>query len=99
MHIYTLTMIEDLDEDYGTKGYANCFGYSTDFDYLDYSIKNNVTDLHETIYRYGVIEKVEEGLNPVAWERWFYQHNKNNGKYEHIEEPECVKHLVNFAMG
>lgn len=99
MHIYTITMIEDLDDDYGTIGAQRCFGYTTDFEYADSSVKANATDLHEYLYEYAIIEKVEDGLYPCAIERWLYKYDEDNDGFIPIEEPECLKHIINFAIG
>jgi hypothetical protein len=99
MNIYTISVFEGLDEKHGIAGSLRCFGYSKDFKYADESIRNNVTDLNETIYDYAVIEKVEEGLNPIAWDRWFYKYDRKKDIYEPIEEPEILKKYHNFVIG
>lgn len=99
MHIYTITAFQNLDKDYGTSGSIRCFGYSMDFEYADSSVRNNVTDINEKIYNYVVIEKVKDGLNPVARKRWFYKYNIEEDIYESIEEPICVKQFLNFSIG
>ena len=53
----------------------------------------------EFCYDYAVLEKADEGICPNCEERqWFKFDREHNGYFE-IEEPECVKHICNFALG
>jgi len=94
-----------LDNEYGgIAGSSRCVGYYDNFKDADEVVKNNLGDIFETIYNYAVIEKVKPGLYPCCRERWFYKvHIKNNSWqdaiYKPIDEPYCVKHVVNFAIG
>lgn len=99
MYIYTITMIEDIDKKHGAIGSVRCFGYSTDFEYVDSRVRKNATDLHECLYKYAIIEKVEEGLYPCATERWLYEFDFDNGVFNPIEVPESLRHIVNFGIG
>lgn|SRR5690554_3614814 len=105
MYIYTITTFEELDNEYGgIAGSSRCVGYYDNFKDADEVVKNNLGDIFETIYNYAVIEKVEAGLYPACLERQFYKiHVENddyrNVTYEPIDEPECVKCIVNFAIG
>lgn len=105
MYIYTITTFEELDNEYGgIAGASRCVGYYDNFKDADDAVKSNCCDIFETIYNYAVIEKVEPGLYPYCRERWFYQvHIENDdwlsAEYKPIDEPYCVKHFVNFAIG
>ena len=66
------------------------------------AVHRNVTDMHETIYPYAIIEHIEPGLFPVPKEReWFGWDEEKDGFYE-IETPECNKcfpHNFSVALG
>ena len=63
------------------------------------AVHRNVTDMHETIYPYAIIERLEPGLFPGPKEReWFGWDEEKDGFYE-IETPECNKHFPhNFSV-
>lgn len=103
--IYTITVTEKLDID-ATTGFPD-FGsssvpgwYAKKEDAVT-AVENNACDINETCYDYAIIEEIKEGLYgmPLTNHRWFYRFNHNNGKYEPIHEPECLKHFCGFAMG
>jgi len=91
---YTITVFVDYDE----KGIHNsrCVGYYTNFADADEDVKNNNLDIHEYTYTYAVIEKMEEGLYPLAKERWFYEWD---GGYKPMEEPKELIFYTNFCIG
>jgi hypothetical protein len=99
MTIYTITTIQDLDERFGYKGSSRCFGFYTDLDIADKQVRCNATDLHECLYLYAVIEKVEEGISRPTLERWFYKFNLDTREFEPIKETECMKGYSNFSIG
>lgn len=74
-------------------------GYYTDFNDADTVLKENICDVHETIYHYAVIEEIEEGVYPVAQSRWFYKYDKEKDGYYPIDEPAEFKHYSNIALG
>lgn len=52
------------------------------------TIDFNVTDMHETIYPYAIIERVDQGLFPLRKERhWFGRQEEKWGFFD-IEAPE-----------
>ena len=65
----------------------------------DDTLSNNKTDLWEYCYDYGVIEEYHTGLFGYNFKRWFYKYNKETGFYDHIDEPEELKHYAGFAIG
>ena len=56
-------------------------------------------ELYEGCYNYAVLEKVDEGICPYCGERYWFKFDRENNGYFEIEEPECVKHICNFALG
>lgn len=104
MYIYTITTFENFDNKYGRPSNSRCVGYYENFKEADKVVRDNFGDIYEWLYNYAVIEKVESGLYPGCIERWFYKvyienEDYKNVIYKPIEEPECVKHIVNFAIG
>ena len=54
------------------------------------AVHRNVTDMHETIYPYAIIERLEPGLFPAPKERKWYDRNEGKGGYCESEVPSCV---------
>lgn len=99
MNIYTVSVFENLSKRVGIDGDIRCFGYFENYSDAENVLVKNTTDLHETIYNYGVIENYESGLNPLALDRVFFKYNKELDLFIQIEEPRCLEHYVNFVMG
>ena len=97
INIYTITGIIDIDKK-GTTG-ERCFGYFSNFDDAEHCVKENRGDIYEQLYKYAIIEKVEEGLHPYAIERWLYKYIDDMDEYTPIDVPKCLEHIVNFAIG
>lgn len=74
--------------------------YFTKKDAFD-SVINNVCDIWETCYTYALIEAVKPGLYEPASksERWFFKYNRVINKYEPIDEPDDLEHIVGFTIG
>ena len=75
--------------------YGGAWGYYWNREDAVDAVHRNVTDMHETIYPYAIIECLEPGLFPVPKEReWFGWDEDKDGFYE-IETPECNKYFPN----
>lgn len=96
-----ITTFKDFDDKYGISG-ARVWGfYSNKEDALN-TIKNNYTDLWETIYNYAVLEPYYEGISGYDFEtprEWFKYDYMENKYYPLGREPEEAKHYAGFAMG
>ena len=79
--------------------FGGAWGYFWDKASAVDAVHRNVTDMHETIYPYAIIEYLEPGLFPVPKERlWFGWQEEKQGFYE-IETPECDKYYpCNFTI-
>lgn len=96
--IYTVTGIEGFDNE-GTCGALRCFGYYNSLERAERAVVNNACDMWEYLYDYAVIEKVEEGVFPLSFERWFYKFNAREGKFERIPEPKSMGVYINIGIG
>jgi hypothetical protein len=94
---YFITVFNRYD-DYGPHD-CRCWGYYTNIEDAIDVLVNNLTDLWEGCYHYGVIEAIGPGISPYAKPRWFYKYNKHVNMYQLINEPEGLKHFCNFAIG
>ena len=64
--------VSTLEEDDCTELYGGAWGYFWTKESAVDSVHRNMTDMHETIYPYAIVEKLEPGLFPVPKERvWF----------------------------
>ena len=99
--MYFITCLEKIGKGkYGLDvGASRTFGYLDNFDDADEALRQNSCDMHEYLYHYGVIEKVEPGIHPVAEKRWFYKYNGEKNGFYPIEEPKEFEHYINIALG
>ena len=91
--------VEPSDVFYAEFGCQRTWGYYPKYEMAATTLYENKTDLYEGCYEYAVIEKIGYGIAAIAEERQWFKWNKEKCGYFEIEEPECVKHLVNFAIG
>lgn len=94
---YFITVFNSYD-DCGPHN-MRCWGFYTSFEEADLTLRNNLTDLWETCYDYGVIEEYYEGIGSYTFNRWFYKYKQRLNQYTPINEPEELKHYANFALG
>ena len=94
---YFITVFNSYDE-FGPHN-LRCWAFYNDWDDADYTLSNNITDLWETCYNYGIIEEYHTGLFGYNFKRWFYKYNKETGFYNKINEPKELEHYVGFALG
>ena len=94
--------VSTREEDDCKELYGGAWGYYWRKEDAVRAVHRNVTDMHETIYPYAIIEHLEPGLFPVPKEReWFGWDEEKNGFYE-IETPECnsyFPHNFSVALG
>lgn len=100
-NMFFITCMSKLEDDqYGPNyGAIRTFGYYKTFEDCDESLKCNACDMHEYLYNFAVVEKIEEGIHPLALERWWYKYDKEKGGFFPMEEPEFMKHYINIALG
>lgn len=91
--------VSTREEDDCKELYGGAWGYYWNKEEAIDAVNRNVTDMHETIYPYAIIERLEPGLFPVPKEReWFGWDEDKDGFYE-IETPECNKYFpYNFSV-
>ncbi len=97
--ITVMEKIEPSDQFYALFGDQRTWGYYKDYNMALRVLHGNRTDIWETCYDYAVLEKFGEGISPYCEERHWFKYNRERDGYFEIEEPECVKHLCNFAIG
>ena len=70
--------------------YAGAWGYYWNKEDAVSAVHRNVTDMHETIYPYAIIERLELGLFPVPKSREWFGWDEEKGGYCESEVPSCV---------
>lgn len=78
-------------------GSARTFGYYEDKDVAIEAVKKNWCDIQERLYRYAVVEYIEEGLYNPATERWFFEWNESEHQFCSIEP--FIDNSGNYAFG
>lgn len=76
-----------------------CWGYYECEEDAVPALHDNRTDMHEGCYEYAVLEKIGPGISSYAGERQFFKFDRSRNGYFEIEEPECLRNIVNFAIG
>lgn len=99
---YFITVFEKLDLDnlqWPDVGNSRCWGFYVDKDKAFEVVKENWTDLNETIYDYAIIESYGEGISNYTGFRQFFKFDYDGKCYNEIEEPEGYEHFSGFALG
>jgi hypothetical protein len=100
--MFFITCFEKIEIDkYGMfdGGCQRTFGFKETLEDATSSLQENRCDMHETIYNYAVVEKIDAGIHPVVeQEKWFKWDNEKKGFYE-IDKPKETMNFINFAFG
>lgn len=81
-------------------GDRRCVGWFKDKNEAEFSIENNINNIHDgltNIYNYAIIEEIESGIMPVNINSSLYEW-KNN-KYEKIYNEPITNKYCNFGIG
>ena len=108
MKIYLVATIKNIQSatearKAGTYGIAEIeesrtIGYFLTLEDARKVVRNNLCDIHESYYKYAVIEEVSPGLyssteSTSYWYRWTKDH------YRRIPKPEQLSQVVGFTIG
>lgn len=99
---YFITVFSNLEtDDHGFPdiGYSRCWGFYKDKDTAIKAVEENWTDIDEHSYSYAMLEEYEEGISNATLWRKIYKYNKENDRYEEIEEPAEWGCFHGFAFG
>lgn len=100
--MYFITCFQKLGEDELGRfeaGAIRTFGYYEELEDAKNALSENIGDMHECLYEYGVIEEIGEGIHYFAHNRWFFKYDEEKDGFFEIEEPKEVNHICNFALG
>jgi hypothetical protein len=102
--MYFITGLQKLevnDKGWLDQGAQRTFGYYENFDDAENAVIHNHADIHECLYNYMLIEKIEPGLyaHCLSAERWLYKYNPDYGTFYSVKEPPEMDHYCNFAVG
>ena len=94
-HIYTVTARDGLD----AQDRHRCFGWFSRLKRAQNAVENNELDIYECSNVFAIIERVSDGIhnNCSVSKEWWYRWV--NGKYQPIEKPKEVKHVVGWSIG
>lgn len=91
--------VEPNDVYFAEFGDQRTWGYYPEYEMAAAALHENRTDMHEGCYEYALIEEIGCGIVALCERRQWFKWDKEKRGYFEIEEPECVKHLTNFAIG
>ena len=82
--------VSTREEDDCKKLYGGAWGYYWNRDEAVDAAHRNMTDMHEALYLYAIIEQLQPGLFPVPRERMWFSWDEEKGEYCESEVPSCV---------
>lgn len=100
--MWFITVVEKMepDEQFGVLlGDHRTWGYYIERERAELALHENRTDMWECCYEYAVLEKFGPGIVADCEERQWFKYDRERDGYFEIDEPECVKNIVNFALG
>lgn len=97
--ITVMVKVEPSEYGFPDFGGSRTWGYYKEKDNAIVALNHNWTDIWEYCYDFAVLEKMDEGVPAYCEERYWFKYDKERNGYFEIEEPGCVKHLFNFAIG
>ncbi len=97
--MYFITVFETVEPNDIEFESKRVWGYYPEYEQAVNALYENKTDMHEGCYEYALIEKIGYGISACVEKSQWFKWNKEKRGYFEIEEPECVKHFTNFAIG
>lgn len=99
--MYFITCFQKIESDeYGLDiGASRVMGYYSSFNSVSTVLKKNICDIQERLYRYAVVEKIEEGIYPITTGRWFYEYDEEKDGFYPIDKPKEFECYMNIALG
>lgn len=90
---------EEGDNGWFDGGYICTFGYYDNFYTCKKALNENWGDMHEYLYKFAVVEFIEQGIQQHAKEiAWFQWDNERQGFFE-TDKPNCTFGVCNHAFG
>lgn len=98
--IFLVTTFQTInDEVPPTFGERRCVGWFDNFNEAENAILNNFEDMHNSMYKYAIIEEMDPGILAVDNINKRCLYKWQNNKYEKIEIPKCLECVSNFGIG
>lgn len=80
-------------------GTSRCWGYYEDIRIARQTVVDNVTDLHEGIYHYAIIENIPPGIAQFPTEQHWFEWDEEQERYYGIDRPKWAHKWCNFSIG
>ena len=100
--MFFITCMQNLPDKsnvFAETGAQRTFGFTETLADAERKLNENCLDMHEYLYQYAVVEKIEAGIHPdVLEEVWFKWDEDKKGFYR-IKKPNECSCLCNFALG
>ncbi len=104
--IFTITAIQKIENNRINKflnipdfGDTRCIGFFQNLDSAISYIAEHPTKIFDTIYKYCIIEQIDEGAYKYSKNRYLYEYNEPSNNYNQIDEPIILNKVTNFSMG
>lgn len=89
--------ITAIDSQYHRRGAIRTFGFFKNISDAQSAVENNQGEMHECLYDYLVLEKIDCGIHPLAQEEIWY--TWKDERWTPCEEPEWANATTNWALG
>ena len=100
-NIFLITCFTKCEKDqrgFFDGGCERSFGFKYSFEDAKRALNENYCDMHETIYKFAVVEELGPYIHPtVEREVWFEYDFEKDGFFE-IEKPQATYGFCNFGM-
>lgn len=97
--LMTCTKLEENKFGFPEFGSSRVVGYYKHWNDGVKAMHDNRCDIWETIYEYGVLEDLDEGLYPNVNKCQFFKWNKEKEGFFEIETPSFLNHFSNLTIG
>ena len=85
------------------EGHVQCvdpgrtFGWFAEYDTAEEAVLHNEGDIHENYYTHVVIERVREGIHPLARDQWWFAWSVN--AWIKCAKPQWAERICNWSIG
>lgn len=95
--MFFITAMEELPILESNGGDMATFGYYKEFEEADQAVQENRLDMHEYLYKYIIVEQIDQGIHPWVENKWWYKYNHETNEFDPIDNVDSV--FTNFALG
>ena len=100
--MFFITCMQNLPDNsniFAETGAQRTFGFTETLNDAERKLNENYLDMHEYLYKYAVVEKIETGIHPEVLEEVWFKWNEEKKGFYRIKKPDECSCFCNFALG